>query len=253
MKKLLILLVVLSLMGGFAFAQEENGEPEKRERKIELFNFEIGVGFPIHWTNGLHNDRFYTFNPQESRMEDKTVTSNTSVGIGLVFNFTRTLGLALDADMFYGAKLAGFSAPTSDYNSLFGANVIMGPVFYLFNNNMFRIPLTIGGHMYYFSEDLWVTDLQSGTWIKRTDLQVGAALGLGVQFHFDKSIYMFTRTNVMINFFRVHTMDWYNPGIPDGSGGYLPGEEPRYESKTCRDIMDISWGVRPVFGIGIKY
>ncbi|MCL2804743.1 MAG: hypothetical protein FWD26_02275 [Treponema sp.] len=250
MKKLFFLLAVLMLVTGFIFAQEEEVvevevvevEPEKK-RKIEWFNLEISVGFPVHWTNGLHNDEFFLFNPPDPIfMEDKLVTANTSIGIALVMNFGRKMGISLDADFFFGAKLAGFSSPTSDYNSLVGANVFFGPVFYLFNNNVLRVPLTIAGHMYYFADDLWIPELNTptGAWANRSELQFGASIGFAVQFHFSNNIYIFSRTNVSVDFIRIHSIKWY-----DGTD---------YRDMTCIDLFtEVHWGVKPSIGLGLKF
>jgi hypothetical protein len=241
MKKLFIVLAVFVFVAGFAFAQEDATE---RERDIEFFNMQISVGFPVHWTNGLHDDTFYPSNTAtgDNMMEDRSVTANTSIGLALVFNFTKGFGFILDMDMFFGAKLSGFAAPTSDYNSLFGANVFFGPVFYLFNNNGLRIPFAVGAHMYYFADDLWVTELNSnGAWVNRSELQLGAAASLGLQFHFNRSTYMFTNTTVAINFVRMHSRKWFD------------SVNNVYEEMSCTDMMEINWGVKPSIGLGIKF
>jgi len=282
MKKLFILLAVFILAAGFVFAQEQEiaaeeqaapaatqaqpaqtqpaqtqpqaaaqtqtaqaEEPpaEENKRSIELINVEISANFPIHWSNGLHDDTFFqVINAAtgSNYMEDKTVTANTSIGIGIVFNFTKIFGINLNFDIFYGAKMAGFSSPTSDYNSLFGMNAFFGPVFYLFNNNTVRIPLAVGAHLYYFNDDIWVPEIAtSGAWMNRKDMQFGPAISIGVQFHTNTGLYFFTRTQITIDLVRIHSLDWYN------------GTE--YEALTCTDIMDVNWGIKPVFGIGIKY
>ena len=260
MKKLSILLVVFLLVAGFIFAQEETttvtqpepqaqpqpqqaqpAEEGKKERAIELFNLEINVGFPVHWTNGWHDATFYVMHPD--MMEDKFVTADTAIGLAMSFNFTKTFGLTFDMDLFYGAKLTGFSNPTSDYNSLFGLNIYLGPYFYLFNNNMLRIPLTVGAHMYYFNDDLWVPDLSGagGGWLNRKDLQFGITVALAVQFHFSRSVYIFSRTNIAIDFIRYHTIRWYDAGVTG------------YNEDNHFDIGDVSWLIKPSIGLGIKF
>jgi len=246
MKKLFILFAVFILAAGFVFAQEFDGDDEESEaREIELINIELSLGFPVHWTNGVHDDSFYQIINEATganMMEDKSVTANTAFGIGLNLNLTKTLGVTLEMDIFYGAKLAGFASPTSDYNSLFGLNLFLGPVFYLFNNNVLRVPLAVGAHMYFFSDDLWVPEISTtSAWMNRKDLQIGPALHLGVQFHFDNGIYLFCRTQVSIDMVRIHKIDWLNVTTDE------------YESNSCTDIMDINWAVKPVFGLGIKY
>jgi len=282
MKKLFILLTVFVLAAGFVYAQEQTGETtetqqsetttpaqtqpaqtqtttqtqaaqaqpaqeqpaeEEKKRAIELLNVEISINFPVHWSNGLHDDSFYQVINEaygSNLMEDKGVTANTSVGIGLSLNFTKRIGLTLNMDFFFGAKLAGFSSPTSDYNSLFGINAFLGPVFYIYNSGNFRIPLAFGAHMYFFKDDLWVPEIGlNGAWVNRKDMQFGPAISLGVQFHSSSGVYFFTRTQVAIDIVRMHSMDWFN------------GTE--YQELSCTDILKVNWAVKPVFGIGVKY
>lgn len=262
MKKLSILLVLFVLTTAFTFAQESseeedavnsqrNGtqsrtnESEKKERVIELFNLELSFNFPIHWTNGRHTDVFYAINePSPSyTLEDKFVTANTSIGIGTIFNFTRIIGLGMDLDLFFGGKLAGFSNPSSDYNSLFGINAFIGPIFYLYNDDILRMPLSFGGHLYYFKDDLWISDYETanGAWFSRSDLQFGPAISLAVQFHFENSIYIFSRTQLAIDIVRMHKI--YTDNKKDQA----------IQERAHTDIVTgVNWGIKPTLGIGIR-
>jgi len=229
MKKLCFLLAVF-LLATAVFAQEE-----RKELGIERFNLEVNVGFPVHWTNGVHDDAVN----QGNKFEDKFVTANTAIGVATTFNFTRVIGLTLDTDFSLGAKLSGFASPTSDYISLAGANVFLGPVFYLYNANSLRIPLAVGVHMYYFADDLWIPNLgNSGAWINRQDFQIGPGFSLGIQYHFDNGVYIFSRTNVMLDIYRMHTLY--------GSDGTALDDQ--YHSD-----YSLNWSVKPCIGIGIKF
>jgi len=265
MKKLFVLPMVLLLAAGLCFA--EVYEPEygvhddvkrsaTRVSEIEKLDLEIYAGFPVHWTNAKHDQGFYWFNPNYT-MEDKSVTANTAIGLSMTFNFTNKIGLNLDADFFYGAKLAGFSNPSSDYISMFGTNIVIGPVFYPYNGTFLRIPLTVGGHFYYFSDDLWMPNLigydpqkpvsqtTAGFWANRRDFQLGPVISLGVQFHFDKNIYIFSRTNVSLDLFRWHQVSYI---ADDGSGNGTYTSVVKNEAEFA-----VSWGIKPVLGIGIKF
>ena len=251
MKKLFVLPLIMFLIAGVCFA-----ETNYDQDAIENFDLEIYAGFPVHWTNARHGQDFYWFNPG-FLMEDKSVTANTSLGVSMNFNFTKNIGLNVDTDFFYGAKLAGFSTPSSDYISLFGANALIGPVFYLYNDNFLRIPLTVGAHMYYFSDDLWMPELVGydpqnpsgqnidGTWMNRREFQVGPGFALGVQFHFNDKIYIFSRTNVVLDLFRWHSIRYV---ADDGTGTGTLTDSSKSETEFV-----MSWGVKPVIGIGIKY
>jgi hypothetical protein len=244
MKGLSILLAALVLVTGFAFAQEsdddfdepgsdETNSGEGTTRNIEKFNAEITIGLPVHWTNGIHNEG-----------EDKTVTASTSIGVGIIFIDSEITGFTIDADFSFGVELSGFSIPTSNQISLSGANVFLGPLFYLFNNNIFRVPLAIGIHFYNFTYYLWfpTPDGSSGSWMSKSDTQFGLGLTLGFQLHFNSGVYLFSRASVYFDFIRIHTSDGY-----DGTTSNP------IDPNLCIDIAPISWSVKPAVGIGIRF
>ncbi|MDR1143367.1 MAG: hypothetical protein LBK77_03995 [Spirochaetaceae bacterium] len=232
MKKLLLLLAVLILAGGMVFAQDE-GDAAPAGEKPELFDLEVSAGFPVHWTNSEHDNTGVL-------REDKSVTANTALGVALLFNFTRKVGLTLDADFFFGGKLAGISSPSSDHNSLFGVNALLGPVIYIYNGSFLRVPLALGVHVYYFSDDLWIPQVSAGTdvWLKRRDLQFGPGAYIGVQFHFNNNIYIFSRTSVAVDVLRWHQEKGYIGGVEI--------DESEFE-------LAFGWEIKPAIGLGIKF
>jgi len=253
MKKLFVLPMILFLAAGFCFAQVD--EPASEIPEIERFDLEIYAGFPVHWTNAKHDQDFYWFNPGYT-MEDKSVTANTAVGLSMTYNFKKFIGINMASDFFYGARIAGFSNPSSDYISMFGTNILVGPVFYLYNNNFLRIPLTVGSHFYYYSDDLWMPDLigydpsnpstvsTAGFWTNRKDFQLGPGISLGVQFHFNENIYIFSRTHVSVDLFRWRQISYI---ADDGNG------KPSTAETKSKSEFVVSWEVKPVLGIGIKF
>ena len=254
MKKLFVLPMILFLAAGLCFA--EVNESEYEIPQIEKFDLEVYAGFPVHWTNAKHDQGFYWFNPGYT-MEDKAVTANTAIGLSMTYNFNKNIGINADTDFFYGARIAGFSNPSSDYISMFGMNVLLGPVFYLYNSDFLRIPLTVGGHFYYYSDDLWMPNLvgydpenpfsqsTDGFWTNRRDFQIGPGITLGVQFHFNENIYIFSRTNVSLDLFRWRQVSYI---ADDGTGNGT------YTDKTkTKTEFAVSWGIKPVLGIGIKF
>jgi len=277
MKKLFILLAVFILVSGLCFAQTANvAQPPANGGEVpalpkpELFDLEVSVGFPVHWTNAEHDREFYAFYGQEYLQLDKTVTGNTSIGVSLLWNFSRKIGLTFDADFFYGGRLGGFSSSTSDSNQMFGANALLGPVFFIYNGTFLRVPLAVGVHVYYFFDELWVPYLDptphptvagdqlagDGFWIQRQDLQFGPGIYLGVQFHFNNNIYLFSRTNVSIDVYRRNQIKWiidedltaypYPPAGTALSGNLTD------EAKSEMGFA-ISWNVKPALGLGIKF
>jgi len=254
MKKLFVLPLIMFFIAGVSFA--ETNEQAYEPPAIEKFDLEIYGGFPIHWTNAKHGQDFFWFNP-DYIMEDKSVTANSAIGFSMNFNFTKKVGLNIDTDFFYGGKLVGFSNPSSDYLSLFGVNALIGPVFYLYNNDVLRIPLAVGAHMYYFSDDFWMPNLvgydpanpsitnTDGAWINRRDFQIGPGISLGVQYHFNDNIYIFSRTNVVLDLFRWHSIDYV---ADDGTGAGTLTDKSKSETEFV-----LGWGVKPVIGLGIKF
>jgi hypothetical protein len=252
MKKLFVLPMILFLAAGLCFAEDNEAASEIPE--IEKFDLEIYAGFPVHWTNAKNDQDFFWFNPGYT-MEDKAVTANTAIGLSMTYNFNKNIGINADTDFFYGARIAGFSNPSSDYISMFGTNILMGPVFYLYNNNFLRIPLTVGSHFYYYSDDLWMPNLigydpltpsslsTDGFWTNRREFQLGPGISLGVQFHFNENIYIFSRTHVSVDLFRWRQISYI---ADDGAGTNTA------ETKAKTEFA-VSWEVKPVLGIGIKF
>ena len=254
MKKLFVFFAVLLLAAGFVFAQEEAAvaaapvaaaepvaavEVPPEPLKTEFFNMEVSIGFPIHLTNGLHKHELLGVSPAVD-FEDKIITVNTSAGFAMNFNFSNRFGMNLDFDFFFAGKIGGTSAPTSSYNGMFGANIYLGPVIYFYNDGTLRIPWSFGGHLYYFTEDVWNPELDGsstpGIWINYYEIQFGVATSLGVQLHFSKSVYMFSRTTVAIDLFRIHKS--FDAGI---------------DTLRHMDPGALSWMVKPVIGVGLKY
>ncbi|MCL1813725.1 MAG: hypothetical protein FWG29_09420, partial [Treponema sp.] len=164
----------------------------------------------------------------------------------MIFNFTRKIGLTLDADFFFGSDVMG-NSPTDSYsNSLLGANVLLGPVIYLYSGQFLRIPLAFGVHAYYWSAEHWIPVAFTGIgtpggWFKVRDLQFGPGISLGIQFHFTNTLYIFSRTNVNIDIFRWHTASWYD------------GYNDKDSVSETEFFKSVSWSVKPAIGLGIKF
>jgi len=221
MKKLCFFLIAVFLVAGAAFAQED----EKKDSGIEKIDLEVNVGFPVHWTNGVHDE-----------YEDKYVTANTAIGVAVTFNSSKTFGFILDMDFSVGAKLAGNATSRSETINLSGANLFVGPLFYLYNAGALRVPIGVGLHFNYFSDDIWVPylDGDNGVWRNQQEFQLGVGLSIGLQYHFEGGIYIFSRTYIAIDFLRLHAVT--------GS----------VDSDLCIDA-GANWLVKPSLGIGIKF
>jgi hypothetical protein len=232
------LFAALLLIAAVSFAQEQAQEQEQpKEREIEFFDLELSIGVPIHWTNSSPTPHeFYGIADK-----DKTVTANTAFGIGLNFNFTKKIGAHLEVDFFFGTIMMGQSETSSASNTLMGLNAFIGPVFYLVNHTNLRIPLAVGAHAYMWSTDYWsVEHSDAGSWISTFDLQFGPGVKIGVQFHFNKDLYLFSSTSIAIDLYRSHETTT--------SDGTVLNED-----KNHSGDFGISWVVKPSLGLGVKY
>ena len=238
MKKLALLLA-LFMIAGLCFAQEEDQDAADSGR--EKFALELSVGVPVHWTNSPIPHKFLgqTFDM------DRTVTSNLAIGLALMWPGKKKIGFTIDTDFFFGADVMGHS-PTDSYSTgLFGANMLIAPVFYFYNGNFLRIPFAIGLHMYYWNSNHWIPNgtgpgapAGGGEWVRTNDFQAGPGLYLGIQFHFNPNLYIFTRTNVALDMFRWH----------------------EFQYSDAADIFNWShvefsfaWEIKPAIGLGIKF
>jgi hypothetical protein len=240
MKKLLILLVMLS-MAFVVFAQEAEDEYYAADQDAPQqatedsgsgkgFALEVTAGIPVHWTDAEHADN-----------EDKTVTSALALGLGLTFNFNRKVGITLDTDISFARSLYGASVTQSEFYSLVTANALLGPVIYLYSGSFLKIPFAFGIHYFFYSSDHWHESgaaFPGGQWWKYTDHQFGPGAYLGIQFHFNKSLYILSRTNVNFDIARFHTGEF-------GTAG------------TSAEDSEFEWvgalSVKPTLGLGIKF
>lgn len=241
MKKLLILLVMFTL--AFAvFAQEAETEAPAQEPAAAAadeaplpptgtgkgFVLEVTANVPVHWTDAEDHG---------PGLEDKTVSTATSLGLALNFNFSRKWGFIIDADISYMRGLYGDPATTSTFGSLMTANVLLGPVVYLYSGNYLKVPLAFGVHYYFYAMDYWDGTVGS-TWYKTSDHQFGPGLYIGVQFHFNKNLYIVSRTTLSVDIARYHTRK-------DGAGGVV----------TSLNEFELiaAFGIKPTIGMGIKF
>jgi hypothetical protein len=241
MKKLLIILTMFTLAFS-VFAQEAEQEqaqpasaPAKKKAKKE-FDVEITAGLPVHWTNAEHDVGGII-------REDKDVVSAESLGLGLVFHFSRKVGFTFEGDLSFSQSLYGDPAHDSSHYSQVVGNFFMGPVFYLYNGNYLRVPFAVGAHLFYFGNDHWDRAGIATDFINVSDFQFGPAFYLGIQFHFNNNIYILARTSINYDIVRYH-------GVKSSDGAKaLPAE---------LDVIFVKngfsgWGVKPVMGLGIKF
>jgi hypothetical protein len=242
MKKLFILLLMVAVAFTL-FAQEAEDDYTAIDQDAaeetgsgREFDVEITAGIPMHWTDGYDH-------PDDQK--DKYVSQALSLGVALTYNFNTKFGITLDTDYafvrFVGSQ-SNDAGVYDGYDGLFEANALLGAVVYLYNGNFLRIPLAFGIHYYYFvGPDYWPSGSPggiAGTWVSATDHQFGPGAYLGLQFHFNKSLYILARTSVTVDVARYHTWSGYVNGAKD--------EDSEFELIT-------SLHVKPTFGLGIKW
>ena len=239
MMKKLVLSTALILIAGLCFAQDDEIVETVQKKAGTTVGLEVTLGFPIHQVHSPSpHDAFGS--DTSSTNEDVTTTTATAIGMALLVDFGKRVGLALDMDFSVGSENFTSSGIDSSSNlsssqSLFGANVLFGPVIFLHKSNSLTVPLAIGVSAYYRSFNQWTPLFEgNGTWVKTSDIQVGPGFYLGVNYHFNEIIYIFTRVNVAIDIYRLH-------------------KEIKKASSSDHNEVSFGWGVKPTLGAGITF
>ena len=256
MKKL-ILASVLVFVAGLCFAQEEGAPQETADAQevadqtivaqvaatqevSEKMNMEVSVGISVHGTKSPTPHKF-----PGGDATDRSITTNTVVGFGMTFAVHKFVGLTLDTDLFFGGEMGGSSGLQSSSTSLFGANVLFGPSFYLYKYRTLRIPMAVGAHMSYWDSTTWIPSLNAATapgsgWLRLNDLQVGLGISVGINFYFTHNAYMISRANIALDLFR-----WHRMRQSVGTGAAIVDES--------HQELAVGWGVKPTIGLGMKF
>jgi hypothetical protein len=250
MKKL-ILAIILVLCAGLCFAQEGESASAASDRSEaiqpasaptsdkEKFNMEVSVGIAVHSTTSPTPHEFMG----AVSTIDNGMVATTAVGFAMTFSLHKFVGFTLSTDFSYATEELSQSNPQSSSILLFGTNVFMGPVFYLWTHRLFRIPLALGAHMHYWDSTLWVpalnaTDSPGAGWLRNNNLQVGVGSYVGIHFYFSQNAYMISRVNFDVDMYRFHRTRLSN------------GVDTIDEGET---EMAIGWGIRPSIGLGMRF
>ncbi|GHT66853.1 hypothetical protein FACS1894110_11260 [Spirochaetia bacterium] len=252
MKRLSMFLFVLLLIGAFCFAQTGTAPGQapaqrppipaparppvaapqntpapaapKAAPKKKNLDLEISLGVPVHFTNDIEK-------PSENN-------AAVAIGIGLTYNFNKWVAIGLEGDFAYAQNTSAISIDPdnkSNYYSIFNANVLLGPVFYLYSDEHFKIPLAVDFHFGFNRSDF--SQIQTDRTvdpISQSVFLLGPALQIGVQYHFSKDFYILSRAMV--------TCDVVSFGANTSTG----------DVKTDRPEMGITWGVKPLLGVGLR-
>jgi hypothetical protein len=175
-------------------------------------------------------------------MQSKTVMQATAAGSALVFDFTSVFGLGIWADLFQSqvvfADDVGYPvtgpAGQGDYHSLTGANMLIGPVFYVYRQGGLRIPVSFGFHMFMGATDFFNTSIAYTKGLTSW-FQLGLGLNAALQYRFDNRTYIFSRLQLSWDF-------W---GASDTRTG---GTVTKHSA-----VLLNTFSIDPSFGVGITF
>ncbi|GHT55251.1 hypothetical protein FACS1894109_01450 [Spirochaetia bacterium] len=197
--------------------------PAALPAKKTNLDIEMSLGVPVHFTNNIDG-------PAEN-------TVNVATGIGLTYNILSWLGISFDADFAFAQNTSSVSlaSKASNFYSIFSTNVLLGPIFYLYADDHFRIPLAVDVHFGFNKADYSEIGDPNGKVVSQSISLLGPALQIGLQFHFSKDFYIMSRIAV--------TCDIVSFGTNKTGGVESDRETPE---------MSATWGIKPVLGVGLR-
>ena len=189
---------------------------------LELFG-----GLPLNWDKG-------TAYGQEAEVQMTSV----SFGFGFVSPINERVSLGVRDELIIPQKLEGtidgekVTLGRSDYKSLMGMSVFIGPVINLYSSKdgKAKIPLTLGMR--------WMWLSMSTEYAAIFGSQFGFAAGIGGEYHFNEKIYLFGRVMGYYDFFAMNTTTTagYNGPVTTIDSGLVS-----------------SFGFTPNIGVGITF
>ena len=182
--KRLLLLLVLFFLTFTCFAQW------KSLRDSE----EYGMGLPFFTENtnyiaGLNPETRTNIVSYSFNMAGKSLyTERWGIGSYGNFIFPQTLNMSEN-----GQEISVDMTPIDFF---FGFDLLMGPMFMLFRNEIFALPVTMG--LYYFQLYVWDTD-DPRLMMSRGSFGLGA--NVTAEYHVNDNVYIYARFQYNVNFF----------------------------------------------------
>ena len=142
-----------------------------------------------------------------------------TVGIGAFISvfFPQKITQVLDTGSFG-------SFNRSDFDYIFGTDMLLGPVFVAYQHNNFSLPISAGLHLYMLS------------FVLNTSSLLNFSFGLGAnvtgQYYINKNLYLLARAQVTFDFFSISN----SSVLGDGVYAWLS-----------------NWGLLPSVGIGLQF
>jgi hypothetical protein len=187
-------------------------------------NFEFSAGVPM---------AFESVNGTDTNM------TSFAAGLSGIAQITETIGIAVYDNFVFPQKLKTTTGGVvvavkgSDYDFIFGVDILLGPSFMLYQSNKLRFPLAVGVH------GLMLTATNPG--ISILGLSFGMGVNITAEYRITPKVYLFGRIQ--------GTYDFYANTTTTTSiqyGGYT------YE-KTSRDSgVTSNFTIMPAIGIGFN-
>jgi len=172
---------------------------------------------------------------QVSGYEVKTEMPSFAINLSGISFFTDKIGLGAYGNIMFPQKItmsAAGSSSTIDrsaYDFLMSLDMLVGPVFVLYQNEKFALPLAAGFHYFH----AWF--VSSAGSVDGTKLGIGT--NLTGEYHFTPNIYLLGRLQVTLDFYDTTETEIY---------GYGTASTSTFGSTT-------TWGIDPTIGIGFSF
>lgn len=207
------LIVVFTLLSCYCFA------------KGKWENFEVGAASP-----------YFVEKANVSGIDVKTRMPAWAINFSGVSYYTETLGSGLYANLIFPQKIKISSMgqsvefDKSEYDFLLAADVLVGPVFMVYENGNFALPVAAGFHCL----QLW----SSANSLNASCYELGFGTNVTGEYHITRNIYFLARFQLTFDFFSIDTEEQY------------VGHK---KVRTVNSGTLAAWGVNPTVGIGFHF
>ena len=191
---------------------------------------ELGIGFPNFFENA-----------EVSGERTQTSISSWAISFSGVRFFSDTIGLGIYLNFMIPFNInetineRTISYTRSDYNILLGTDILLGPVFIIYRNGNFLIPVSIGPHIMIISRE-YKTDVH--VFLNLPIQGNFTCLGIGAnvtgELHLNNRVYLYGRIQLTMDFYALRIIQEGSSSVTDNSG-------------------TINFGVNPSLGIAVRF
>jgi hypothetical protein len=188
-------------------------------------SFELGAAFPyiVEYSNA-------------SGIDVKSEIAAGAVNFSGVTFYTDTIGLGAYMDIIFpqemrsSAQGQSVTVDKSAYDFLMAMDMLLGPVFMVYNNGILAIPAAVGFHYL----QLWAA---VGS-ISVNSSEFGLGANITGECHITDSLYLLARFQLTLDIFSITDLNQYIG----------------YNKYTITHFNPVTtWGLNPTFGIGFKF